>query len=161
MCFFFFSGSRKLRTQLIVQAVNCSIESTDVYWILVFTFKLPLLFSFSSSHVHSKNKLLRSSLVHTRLWTICITEMFYKDSWNININGQGTLINISREQKKGKDRKCVVSSIVELENWDVKARSMLLFITISSTIKIESYTCMQITEIHIRHHLKKLLLFVV
>ena len=29
--FFFVSGSRKLRTQIIVNAVNCSIESTDVY----------------------------------------------------------------------------------------------------------------------------------
>ena len=29
--FFFFSGPRKLRTQLIVKAVNCSIESADVY----------------------------------------------------------------------------------------------------------------------------------
>ena len=39
--------------------------------------KLPFIFSFSSSHHdHIKEKRLRIALVYTRLWTICITEMF-------------------------------------------------------------------------------------
>ena len=102
---FFLFRFKKVKNTAYVQAITCSMESTDVYWILIFSFKLPFHFLFLAV-IHSKNKLLTSFLVHTRLWTICITEMFKKDSWNININGQSSLISISREQRKGKDRKC-------------------------------------------------------
>lgn len=84
MCVFFLFRFKKVKNTAYVQAITCSMESTDVYWILIFSFKLPFHFLFLAV-IHSKNKLLTSFLVHTRLWTICITEMFKKDSWKINI----------------------------------------------------------------------------